>query len=142
MASALASQLSAFLDPGTTLPESDYARRPPVPRSAFEAYVRGVVATDPERKVSLLSDAIRLYPQYPAALYQLGQVYYLDSNYQESVALLEKVPTDVPEYALARFMLGMNYYHLEDFAKAAKAFTSLPPDYDVLVNLGAALYNS
>ena len=41
MAANLASNLANQLVPGSAMPESDYATRPPVPRSAFEAYIRG-----------------------------------------------------------------------------------------------------
>jgi tetratricopeptide (TPR) repeat protein len=139
MAASLASQLSLRLIPGSVLPESDYAARPPVPRSAFEAYTRGIMTKDTQRRVELLQSAIRLHPQYRAAIYQLGQVHYLDSNYKNSSELLEKIPVDTPEYPQARFMVGMNAYHLGDYAKAAEIFSTLAPTYDVLVNLGASL---
>lgn len=139
MAANLSAQLARGLVPGAASPESDYAARPPIPRSAFEAYVRGVLASDPQRRMELLKDAVRLHPQYIAAIYQLGQVYYLDSNYKSSTDLLEKVSGAAPEYPQARFMLAMNYYHLGDFTKAAAFYSALPSNYDVLVNLGAAL---
>jgi len=139
MAATLSSQLAKGLVAGAELPESDYAARPPIPRSAFEAYVRGVFASDPQRRTELLKDAIRLHPQYTSAIYQLGQTYYLDSNYKSSTELLEKISAAAPEYAQARFMLGMNAYHVGDFAKASTIFSSLTSSYDVLVDLGAAL---
>jgi tetratricopeptide (TPR) repeat protein len=139
MAASLSSQLAKGLVPGADLPESDYAARPPIPRSAFEAYVRGVFATDAQRRSELLKDAIRLHPQYTAAIYQLGQTYYLDSNHKSSIDLLEKISAAAPEYQQARFMLAMNHYHLGDFARAGNIFSSLPSSYDVLVDLGAAL---
>jgi Flp pilus assembly protein TadD len=142
LAAFLATGLAKQIVPGSSLPESDYAGRPPVSRSAFEAYIRGILATDPQRKVELLQEAIRLHPQYRSAIYQLGQVHYLDSNHQASTDLLVKVPADAPEYPEARFMIGMNAYHLEDYAKAAQVFSALPPNYDVLVNLGASLAGS
>jgi tetratricopeptide (TPR) repeat protein len=135
----LASRLAKQLVPGSALPESDYVARPPIPRSAFEAYIRGVTASDPQRRVELLQDAIRLHPQYRSAIYQLGKVYYLDSNYQASLDLLAKIPEGTPDYPQARFMIGMNAYRLEDYAKAEQVFSALPPTYDVLVNLGATL---
>ena len=138
-ATFLATGLAKQIVPGSSLPESDYAARPPVSRSAFEAYIRGVIATDSQRKVELLQEAIRLHPQYRSAMYQLGRVHYLDSDYESSSDLLTKLPADAPEYPLARFMMGMNAYHLDDYAKAAQIFSALPPTYDVLVNLGASL---
>jgi len=139
MAASLASRLSRQLTPGSVLPESDYATRPPVPRSAFEAYVRGVMATDPQRRVELLQDAIRLHPQYRAAIFELGQVYYLDSNYKASSELLTRIPANAPEYPQAQFMIAMNLYHQAEYARAAQIFSALPPTYDVLVNRGASL---
>jgi tetratricopeptide (TPR) repeat protein len=139
LSTALASRLAKQFVPGSSLPESDYTARSPVSRSAFEAYIRAVIATDSQRKVELLQEAIRLYPQFRSAIYELGQVHYLDSNYQVSTDLLAKIPAEAFEYPLARFMIGMNTYHLGDYAKAAQIFSTLPPTYDVLVNLGAAL---
>jgi tetratricopeptide (TPR) repeat protein len=139
MAASLASQLSKQLLPDSAMPESDYATRPPVPRSAFEAYVRGVMASDSQRRVELLQSAIRLHPQYRAAIFQLGQVHYLDSNYKASSELLNKIPANAPEYPQAQFMVAMNAYHLGEFGKAAEIFSTLPPTYDVLVNRGASL---
>jgi len=139
LAAFLATGVAKQIVPGSSFPESDYAARPPVSRSAFEAYIRGVVATDSQRKVELLQEAIRLHPQYRSAVYQLGQVYYLDSNYQASTDLLAKIPADASEFPQARFMIGMNAYHLGDYANAAQIFSALPHTYDVLVNLGASL---
>jgi tetratricopeptide (TPR) repeat protein len=139
MAASVSSQLAKGLVPGAQLPESDYASRPPIPRSAFEAYVRGILVSDPQRKVELLKDAIRLHPQYTEAIYQLGQAYYLDSNFKGSAELLDKVSAVAPEYPQARFMLAIDYYHLGDFTKAASIFSQLPATYDVQIDLGAAL---
>ena len=139
LAAELSSKLAKQLVPGAQLPESDYAAQPPIPRSAFEAYVRGMLAADSQRHIELLQEAIRLHPQYTAAIYQLGQSHYVDANYKASAALLEKVSAVVPEYPLARFMLGVDYYRLGDSARANAVFSALPPTYDVLVNLGASL---
>ena len=142
MAALTASQLAKQLVPGSTMPESDYAARPPVPRSAFEAFIRGIVAPDSQRRMELIESAIRLHPQYNAAIYQLGKVHYLDSDYKASNALLERIPANASEYPQARFMVAMNAYHLGEHAKAAEIYAALPAGYDVLVNLGAALAGS
>src|SRR6187399_1488657 len=72
MATTLSFKLARQLVPASTTPELDYIAHPPVPSSAFEAYIRGTIATDSSRKVTLLQDAIRLHPQYTAAMYHLG----------------------------------------------------------------------
>ena len=74
-----------------------------------------------------------------SAIYQLGLVHYLDSDYSISTQLLERIPPNVPEYPMARFMIGMNAYHIDDYARAAAIFSTLGPDYDILLNLGASL---
>lgn len=138
MAANLASSLANQLVPGSAMPESDYATRPPVPRSAFEVYIRGVLSTDPQRRVELLQDAIRLYPLYGAAIFHLGQTHYLDSSYKASNESLLKIAANAPEFPQAQFMMGMNAYHLEEYTRAIQIFSALPPTYDVLVNRGAS----
>ena len=139
MSASLASRLAAVLVPGSTMPESDYAARPPIPRSAFEAYVRGVMSVDAQRRSELLQDAVRLHPRYMSAIYQLGLGHYLDSEYEQSNRMLESVSAESPEHPMARFMVGMNAYHLNNFGKAAAVYSTLAPSYDILVNLGASL---
>lgn len=139
MAAAAARQLALTLVPDSAIPEADYIAQPPIPRSAFEAYVRGVLSSDFQRKLDLLQDAIRLHPQYAAAMFQLGMSYHSDTDYKSSTAMLEKVPSGTLEYLPARFVLAVNYYQLGDYAQAAKVFSDLPQVYDVLVNLGGAL---
>jgi tetratricopeptide (TPR) repeat protein len=80
-----------------------------------------------------------LDPQYSAALYQLGRAYHFDMNLAAAGPLLERIPPGAPEYLEARFTLGLNYYYLADYVKAAAVFMALPPTYDDLINLGAAL---
>src|SRR5262249_13943552 len=139
LAAKLSGQLAKTLVPASTVPESDYTARPPIPRSAFEAYVRSLITTDPQRRVQLLQDAVRLHPRYSAAIYQLGRAYYFDMNMAAAGPLLERIPAGSPEYLQARFLLGVNYYNSSEYVKSAAVFADLPPIYDVLLNLGAAL---
>jgi tetratricopeptide (TPR) repeat protein len=139
IAGDLAAGIASVLAPGSRPPESDYTLRPPVPRSAFEAYVRGLLTLDPQRSFELFKDAVRLHPQYASATYQLGRAAYLDADYESAVALLEKIPPGSSEYAYARFTLAVSCYETGAYDKAAAILEELPPVYDVLVNQGAAL---
>ncbi|HLQ78233.1 MAG TPA: tetratricopeptide repeat protein [Terriglobia bacterium] len=139
MATSLSFQLARQLVPGTTIPESDYTLHPPVPSSAFEAYTRGMMASDSSRRIALFQDAIRLDPKYSSAIYQLGRQYFLDMDFKASIPLLEKINEASPDYPQSRFMLGLNYYNAGDFSKSAELFSALPPVYDVLINLGMAI---
>jgi tetratricopeptide (TPR) repeat protein len=139
LAAKLSSLLVKTLAPGSTAPEADYTSRPPIPPSAFEAYVRSLLTADPQRRMQLLQDAIRLHPQYASAMYQLGRIYHFDMNVNAAGPLLEKIAAGTPVYLQARFTLGLNYYYAGNYAKAAAVFSALPPIYEDLLNLGAAL---
>jgi tetratricopeptide (TPR) repeat protein len=136
-AASLASRLAGVLVPGSALPASNDSVT--IPGKAFEAYIRGVMSIDSQRRVELLQEAIRLHPQYSSAIYQLGLVRYLDMESKESTALLQRVPAEAPEYPMARFMMGINSYHSGDFGRAAAIYSALEPSYDILVNLGASI---
>ena len=110
-----------------------------VPRSAFENYTRAILTQDPQRRTDLLREALRLYPQYSAAAYQLGRAYHLDRNFKSSNDSLETIAVVSREYLQAQFLRGLNHYYLGDFATAATVFFSMQPTYDVLINLGASL---
>lgn len=124
--------------PGTASPESDYTARPPTPRSAFENYVRGLLSLDLQKRIDLLQTAIRLHPQYSAALFQLGREYHLQRDFAMSNQWLQKLTESTPERRQVLFMMGLNYFYAGDYARALTALQQLPQVYDVLLNLGAA----
>lgn len=128
--------------PGTASPESDYTARPPTPRSAFENYVRGILNQDLQKRIDFLQTAVRLYPQYRPALFQLGRAFHLQRDFGMSNQWLLKLPDSTPEHNQVQFLIGLNGFYLGDFALSATAFGRLPQTYDVLVNLGAALSQS
>ena len=108
MATSLSFKLARQLVPSSTTPELDYIARPPVPSSAFEAYIRGMIASDSVRRISLFQDAVRLHPQFPGAIYQLGRQYSLNQDFNNSNLMLEKVAEGRSEFLQARFMMGLN----------------------------------
>jgi len=124
--------------PGTASPESDYTARPPIPRSAFENYVRGILNPDPQKRIDLLQTAVRLHPQYGPALFQLGRAFHLQREFNMSNQWLQKLPDSAPDRRQAQFMIALNYFYLGDQARAIATFQQLPATYDVLLNLGAA----
>jgi len=124
--------------PGTASPEADYTARPPTPRSAFENYVRALLVQDLQKRIDLLQTAIRLYPQYGPALYQLGRAYHLQREFALSNESLQKLPPASPDHLQALFLTGMNNIYLSDYPAALAAFQQLPQTYDVLLNLGTA----
>jgi len=131
-------QLLRKVVPGTVSPEADYTARPPTPRSAFENYVRGILNQDLRKRMELLQTAVRLHPQYGAALFQVGRAYHLERDFQNSNQWLERIPETSFLHRQAQFLIGLNYFYLGDSPLAIAAFQALPQTYDVLLNLGAA----
>jgi tetratricopeptide (TPR) repeat protein len=125
--------------PGTASPESDYTARPPTPRSAFESYIRGILAQDFQKRTDLLQTAIRLYPKYGPALFQLGRTYHLQRDFGASNETLGKLPDTSPDRRQAQFLIALNCFYLGQDDRAIAMFQQLPQTYDVLLNLGAAL---
>jgi tetratricopeptide (TPR) repeat protein/TolB-like protein len=138
LTNVLSWQLLKMVAPGTHTPESDYTSRPPIPRSAFENYVRGLLVSDPQRRAEYLESAIRLLPQYPAAVFELGRLKYMQGDFKGSNQRLERIGTTDPHYRYAQFIIGLNDYRLGEYAQAVGTFSALPPTYDVSVDLAAA----
>jgi len=132
-------QLLRKIVPGTASPESDYTARPPTPRSAFENYIRALLSQDLQKRIDLLQTAVRLYPQYSEALFQLGRAFHLQRDFAISNQWLQKLPESTPERRQVLFMTGLNCFYLGDYERAIATFQQLPQMYDVLLNLGAAL---
>ena len=131
-------QLLKKIVPGTASLESDFTARPPTPRSAFENFVRGILNQDLQKRIDLLDTAIRLYPQYGPALFQLGRAYHLQREFRTSNQTLQKLPETSPDHLQVQFLTGLNYFYISDYAHAISTFQQLPATYDVLMNLGAA----
>lgn len=140
LANALARAVIGKLAPASSTPEADYTTHPPIPRSAFENYIRGILSSDPQKRVEFLQTAIRLHPQYMPAIFQLGRSFHVERNFKASNQWLEKIPEGIPERLQARFTMGLNYFYSGDFARAAAVFHGLPQNYDVLLNLGSSLW--
>jgi tetratricopeptide (TPR) repeat protein/TolB-like protein len=138
MTMTLSWQLLRKIIPGTASPESDYTARPPTPRSPFENYIRGLLSQDLQKRIDLLQTAVRLYPQYSAALYQLGRAFHLQRDFAISNQWLQKLPASTPQRRQVLFLEGLNYFYLGEYERALGMFQQLPQVYEVLLNLGAA----
>ena len=124
--------------PGTASPEANYTAQPPIPRSAFENYIRGILNQGFRKRTELLQTAVRLHPQYGPALFELGRTYHLERDFKNSNQWLEKIPETSYLRRYALFLIGLNYFYQGDYSRVIAAFQTLPPTYDVLLNLGAA----
>ncbi len=140
MSMSVTRQVLSNIVPGARSIEADYTDRPPVPRSAFENYVRGILSQDLKKRIELLETAIRLHPQYDSAVLQLGRAHYLQHDFKNSNLWLRKMPESSFLRHQAQFLVGLNYFHLNDYTRAATALETIPSNYEVLLNRGAALF--
>ena len=115
----LAWRLLRALDP--TFPLSLDAFLAGLPRmrvSAFESYVRGLLAPSRDQQRRYFLQAIRLEPEFPAPAFQLGRLYFDEQDYANATAWLEKV-ADESRFALdARFHLALCRFFAGDPARA------------------------
>ena len=131
-----------FLAPRTAITEQDFRRdRPPLRLDAVENYIRGLMASLPEQKHRLFTQAARLDPRFSAPNFQLGRMDWDKKNYDVAAGWLEKVNRADSHYLEALFLLGLCRYYKADFAGAEKSFETVAaavPLSEVINDLGAA----
>jgi len=142
----LAWQILSALRPETVPTESEYlAVRPPVRLDAIERYVRGLIATSYDQKFKLFTAAARLQPDYSAACYELGSLYYSRHEYRSAAEWLARVASADAHFHQSLFRLGLAHYHTGDYKLSAEAFEKLSQAIslsEVLNNLGVAQLRS
>jgi len=131
-----------FLMPRTAISEQEFRRdRPPLRLDAVENYIRGLMASGPEQKHRLFTQAARLDPRFSAPNFQLGKVEWDKKNYDIAAGWLEKVNRADSHYFEAVFLLGLCRYYKADFGGAEKSFETVVatvPLSEVINDLGAA----
>jgi tetratricopeptide (TPR) repeat protein len=111
----------------------------PMRLDAFENYVRGVIASSTEEKITRLRAAVRVTPNYTDALLLLGKTYFLDRQYDAAIPWLERVPRSEAAGREASFFLALAAYYQGDLAKAESSLeflVSQMPLFEVYNNLG------
>jgi tetratricopeptide (TPR) repeat protein len=130
------------LSPKTAPSEEAFLKaRPPVRIDAVESYVRGLLASAPEQRHRLFTQAARLDANYSQPCFQLGKSFWERKEYKTAAGWLGRVSPKDPRYLEARFFLGLSLYHISDFAAAEQAFQRVServPLNEVFNNLGAA----
>jgi tetratricopeptide (TPR) repeat protein len=137
----LAWRLLASQDPDFTVgSEEDFQRLFPVVRlDAYENYIRGVLATEPDHREFFWREGDRLNPSDHRAALELGRLFYEQKDYENSARWLRKLEARDTNYLEALFLLGVNEFFLGHDAAAEKAFLDLSrqiPLNEVWNNLG------
>jgi Tfp pilus assembly protein PilF/TolB-like protein len=111
----------------------------PIRLDAFENYIRGILATGHQQKAHYFRSALKLNPNYTAAMLQLGKTYYESRDYESASSWLSRVPKNDAAAGEANFLLGMSEFYRGSFEKAFAAFTFLTnrlPLTEIYNNLG------
>ena len=120
---ALAWDILHALRPDISVTKQAYvAAAPPIRLDAFENYIRGITAPTAEGQIQHFREAVRLSPDYPEALLQLGKAYYRGRQYDQAVSTLARLPEDNPLAREANFYLGLAAYYQGDFPRAESGF--------------------
>jgi tetratricopeptide (TPR) repeat protein len=120
---ALAWDVLHQLRPELATPRQAYLQAASTVRlDAFENYVRGILAPTEAEQIRRFREAIRLNPDYPEALLQLGKAYYRLRQYDQAIAWLAHVPQDAAQAREANFSLGLAAYYQGSFERAEAAF--------------------
>lgn len=136
----LASDVIRILAPNLVPSRSEFLFARRAPRlDAFEAYMRGLVATSRQEKIARFREAARLNPAYTQAIFQLAKTYYEGREYASAASWLERIPSSDPLAREASFYLGICDYYIGQYEKAQTAFdfvASRLPLTEVYNNLG------
>jgi tetratricopeptide (TPR) repeat protein len=109
------------------------------PLSAFEPYVKGVLAESPATKLGFLEDAIEAYPNFQRARIAQWAVYTEQGEHERALEAVRQVPASHAQGRRARFLAAVSLIHLN---RLDEAFVSLDelnrekPDPAVLNNMG------
>ncbi len=139
LAWGLLNQLAPDRVPG----ETEFLReRPPVRVDAMESYVRGLMSPNPEQKMKLFTQAVKLDDHFSQPNFQLGRIQFQKKDYKGAGAWLAKVTKNDSHYMEANFLLGICRYYEGDFDGAIQQFRMVAaevPLNEVYNDLGAAL---
>lgn len=117
-------------------------RHSAVKLNARESYIRGLMTPAADQRHRLLTQAVRLDPQFPQPAFFLGRDHFESGNYHEAAGWLDRVPPANLYHVESRFLLALCRHHLSDFAGARQLLEQLAsqlPAPEVSNNLGAAL---
>ena len=126
----------------STFPISQQAfeqRFPSLRVSAFESYVRGLLALRRQQQLRYFLQAARLEPHYSLPAFRLAQLYFEDQDYATAARWFGKIPPEDSWALDARFYLALCQFFARDFTQASETLAPLAerlPVKQVWNNLG------
>ena len=104
-----------------TISVADLQQVPKDAKKNFENGLKRARENKPEAAVALFQDAIRIFPEYLAAINKLGEQLRLMNKLAEAQAAFEKVIAINPKYALPHVNLGLLLVDLKSYDEAITA---------------------
>lgn len=118
---------------------------PAVPLTAFESYIKGLVADTPAAQAAFLEAAIKMFPAYDRAELALWTVRSDVSDHVSALAAVRAVPASSPLSLRAKFLAGVSLVALRRYDEAFAAFKAwaddAPSGAEKTAGRGAALNN-
>jgi tetratricopeptide (TPR) repeat protein/TolB-like protein len=110
-----------------------------VPLSAFEPYIKGVLAEAPATKLGFLEDALAAYPNFQRARLALWGVFTEQGEHQRALDAVRQVPDSHQQARRAHFLSTVSLIHLNRLDEAFVALAELnkqKPDPAAFNNMG------
>lgn len=109
------------------------------PLTAFEPYVKGLLAQSPATRATFFQQALRLAPTFQRARLGLWEVYTAQGAHAQALSVARQVPPGDPLARRAQFLAARSMIELGQWATASDVFSDLyraRADAAVANNLG------
>jgi|GEM_PF-3877911 len=113
-----------------------------VPLHAYELYIKGLLESSDQEKVSFFQRAVEAYPEYSQAIYRLGLALFRLGRYKEANDSLAKITVTGIFRLRTDFLLGLNSFFLRDYQTSVQKWYELSktnPTAELYNNIGIAL---
>ena len=142
MLNSLAWQVTKQVDPSYAVEKQTFlAADRNLHADAFQDYMQGLVAAQPDQQIQHLREAVRLDPQFASAWLALGRAYFSNQDFDQAATTLGHLPKDNPDALQADFYRGLAFFYTGNYREAEDAFafvsTRLPLP-EVVNNQGVA----
>lgn len=125
--------------------ENHHAVRDPVPLHAYELYIKGLLETNADEKLSFFQRAVESHENYPEATYRIGLILSQQGRFEESTKKLMNISFPGVWLARSQFLIGVNFFRAKDYASALKYWTDLLQTHEtseIHNNIGIALLHT
>jgi Tfp pilus assembly protein PilF/TolB-like protein len=129
---SLAWEVLKRVDPALSLTREEFQRRhPELQVSAFESYVRGLLAMSQEQQRQYFLQANRVQPDYSPAIFRLAMLDFEQRDYGAAASWLARIPPEDPLAPEAGFYLALCYHFQGSPSRAAETLTPVAQRFPV-----------